>query len=124
MNGGSCEWAYAVLGLSSEADFDEARRAYRKLALLLHPDRGGSSKEQFQHVSAAWEAIRTGREASGGASHRLLAERVSLDSFERHGDFFVLPCRCGDVFEVSSFSADSCHHSRPPDLRGGLLQRL
>lgn len=40
---------YALLGLTSTATSGEIRKAYRKLALRKHPDRGGDP-EEFQHL--------------------------------------------------------------------------
>jgi DnaJ family protein A protein 2 len=37
---------YETLGISQKATADEIRKAYRKLALKEHPDRGGD-KEKF-----------------------------------------------------------------------------
>ena len=100
MSRNDCDWAFAELGVGPEEDLDIVRRAYRRLALRLHPDRGGSSSERFQRVAEAWMAIQTARQTGHGAKERVLAERVSLGSFERRGELFVLLCRCGDFFEV------------------------
>jgi hypothetical protein len=61
---------YAVLGLERGADFDLVKRAYRRLALLWHPDRllspGTADKEyahnKFIEIAAAYHTIlRAGR---------------------------------------------------------------
>ena len=44
--------ACEVLGITSEASKTEARRAYRQLAQICHPDKGGDS-EQFKRVNEA-----------------------------------------------------------------------
>ncbi len=48
---------FAVLGISPLASFDEARRAYRALAMKLHPDAGGSHEEMVE-LNAAYDEIR------------------------------------------------------------------
>lgn len=47
---------YDLLGVKPEASPEEIRRAYRRLALKLHPDRGGDSKA-FQELSNAYEVL-------------------------------------------------------------------
>ncbi|EIM89545.1 ankyrin [Stereum hirsutum FP-91666 SS1] len=52
--------AFASLGLETDADFSEARLAYKKLALQHHPDKNYGDYEatqKFQEVSAAWEIV-------------------------------------------------------------------
>ena len=45
---------WAVLGLTSRASADDVKGAYRRLALTLHPDRGGEAA-QFRALHAAYE---------------------------------------------------------------------
>jgi molecular chaperone DnaJ len=52
---------YQLLGVSREADTDEIKKAYRKLALQYHPDRNQGSKEaeeRFKEVTQAYEVLR------------------------------------------------------------------
>jgi molecular chaperone DnaJ len=43
---------YSVLGVSETATTDEIKKAFRKLAVKHHPDKGGS-KEKFQEINEA-----------------------------------------------------------------------
>lgn len=47
---------YNLLGVEKTATFDEIKKAYRKLALKEHPDRGGD-KEKFQEIQQAYEVL-------------------------------------------------------------------
>ena len=47
---------YETLGLAPGATSEEVRRAYRRLAVVHHPDKGGDV-EKFRAISEAYEAI-------------------------------------------------------------------
>ena len=58
---------YQLLGLSRNADVEEIKRAYRKLALQYHPDRNQGSKdaeERFKEVTEAYEVLRDSEKRS------------------------------------------------------------
>jgi outer membrane biosynthesis protein TonB len=47
---------YQILGLSPNASLEEAKRAYRKSALLNHPDKGGDP-EKMREIDEAFDRI-------------------------------------------------------------------
>ena len=47
---------YAILGLLNGASFDDVKKAYHKLALIHHPDKGGNP-QKFQQILDAFKTI-------------------------------------------------------------------
>ena len=47
---------YTILGIQPNASQEEIKKAYRKLSLKHHPDRGGD-EEMFKELSAAYEQL-------------------------------------------------------------------
>lgn len=47
---------YEVLGVEPTATAADIRRAYRKLAVVHHPDKGGD-EEKFREISAAYKTL-------------------------------------------------------------------
>lgn len=47
---------YSILGVSKTASPDEIKRAYRKLAMKHHPDKGGD-EETFKQISTAYDVL-------------------------------------------------------------------
>jgi DnaJ domain len=48
---------YSLLGVSKSADATAIKRAYRKLAVKLHPDKGGS-QEKFKELGEAYQVCK------------------------------------------------------------------
>ena len=54
---------YRILGVERDADHNEIRRAYRKLAFLYHPDTNDgdqSAEEKFKEVNEAYDVLGDG----------------------------------------------------------------
>mmetsp|Transcript_6962 Transcript_6962/g.14805 ORF Transcript_6962/g.14805 Transcript_6962/m.14805 type:complete len:228 (+) Transcript_6962:75-758(+) len=47
---------YDILGVSKSADEKDIKKAFRKLALRYHPDKGGN-EEKFKEISKAYETL-------------------------------------------------------------------
>lgn len=47
---------YEVLGVEKNATYDQIKKAYRKLALRAHPDKGGDP-EKFKEITNAYETL-------------------------------------------------------------------
>src|ERR1700749_1141000 len=55
---------YEVLGVERQADADDIKKSYRKLALKYHPDRNPNDKaaeEKFKELSEAYEVLSDGQ---------------------------------------------------------------
>ncbi|PNW69999.1 hypothetical protein CHLRE_17g701500v5 [Chlamydomonas reinhardtii] len=48
---------YELLGVSKDADPDEIKKAHRKLALKLHPDKGGDP-DKFKEINEAYDVLK------------------------------------------------------------------
>lgn len=48
---------YEILGLESSASMSEIKRAYRKLSLILHPDKETGDEKAFMKLSKAYQAL-------------------------------------------------------------------
>jgi DnaJ-class molecular chaperone len=48
---------YDILGVNSKASTDEIRKAYKKKALLYHPDRPGGNEKLFREATEAYEIL-------------------------------------------------------------------
>ena len=61
---------YELLGVDKEATFDQIKKAYRKLAIKHHPDKGGDP-EKFKEITNAYET---------------LSDREKRDLYDKYGE--------------------------------------
>ena len=76
---------YEVLGVEKDADDAALKKAYRKLALKLHPDKNvgdASATEKFKELNASYETLTDATERRWYDDHRddILAGRDLNDS--------------------------------------------
>jgi hypothetical protein len=65
--------ALSFLGLPSNASDDNAKKAYRKMALRMHPNKPGGSENNFKRLQAAMNIIKNG----GGSGVQWMPEPVA-----------------------------------------------
>ncbi len=86
---------YAVLGVAPDAEQDDIKKAYRRLARELHPDANGGdleTEERFKEVAAAYEVI-------GDPERRDRYDRYGAAGFTG-GAGDVFGGGLGDIFEA------------------------
>jgi len=115
---------YEVLGVAKDATLDEIKKAYRRLALLHHPDKNPGNKaaeERFKEASNAYEVLsdpekRTAYDQRGRVGVEDLGFRgftSTEDIFESFGDIFA------DLFGAGSFRREAQFGGGGGFRRGG-----
>jgi len=103
---------YEILGLKKGASKDEIKDAYRKLALLWHPDRVAPEKkkeaeEKFKEISEAYAVLSddTKRQQYDQFGHSGIDSRYTTDDIFRNADFSEIfeNFGVGDMFGDSVF---------------------
>jgi len=115
---------YEVLGVSRDADDQELKSAYRKLALKYHPDRNPGDKvseEKFKQASEAYQVLcdaekraaydRYGHAGPGGQGFGSGPFAGGVDIGDIFGDLF------GEMFNVGGGGQRTSRQRRGDDLR-------
>ncbi len=114
---------YKVLGLSRDANDDEIKTSYRKLAMQYHPDKNGGSKEaeeKFKQIIEAYDVLRDpqkraaydrygeqglkGMGGQGGFHHVDLSEALNI---------FMRDFGLGDLFAQAQGGGGQRHSAGP-----------
>ena len=80
---------YEVLGVDQKATQNEVRKAFKKLAIKHHPDRGGDS-EKFKEINAAYEVL-------SDPEKRELYDKYGLEGLKNQG---MESEGFGDIFDI------------------------
>ena len=72
---------YDILGIKKDASADEIKKAFRRKAVELHPDKGGDEKA-FKEVNEAYEVLKDKekRQRYDQFGHALISVGVSATS--------------------------------------------
>ena len=112
---------YEVLGISSDADESEIKKAYRKLAMKYHPDRNaGDSKaeEKFKEAKEAYEILSDASKRAAYDQYGHAGVDTSAGSGNTQGFGDAFSDIFGDIFGMRGGGRSNVH--RGADLRYNL----
>jgi curved DNA-binding protein len=117
---------YATLGVAEDANTDDIKKAYRKLASQHHPDKGGDTKK-FQEIQTAYDTL-----SDQGKRQQYDLERSGRGQQNIHWQNFSneVPPDIQNIFQQFGFGGDPFaqfrqqRQKRNKDLRVDLMVPL
>ena len=73
-----CKNFYRILGLEKMASEADIKKAYRSLALIHHPDKGGDP-EKFKEIHQAYEALNPPKKEALNPSNSISAQKSRME---------------------------------------------
>ncbi|XP_059151673.1 dnaJ homolog subfamily C member 21-like [Physella acuta] len=107
------ECHYEVLGVERDADLDELKKSYRKLALKYHPDKNPDNIEEatakFRVVQQAYEVLSDPQERAWYDKHREAILRGGLGGGDKYDD---------ESLDIFQYFNSSCYSGFGSDENG------
>lgn len=100
---------YETLGVSKDASKDDIKRAYKKLAMKMHPDKGGDP-EQFKKLSEAYETLSDDdkRQAYDNPADDMMSQFFNSMFSQQHAQRG--PKKMGDVLHEIEIPLQRAYH--------------
>lgn len=85
---------YEILGVSADANSEEIKKAFRKRAMELHPDRNNAvdATTKFQHLNAAYEVLSNSSTRANYDTENF--DSINLDGINDSVDIDPVVCSC------------------------------
>lgn len=99
---------YQTLGIDKTATQSEIKKAYRRLSMEHHPDKGGDTK-RFQEIADAYAVV-------GDEQKRQQYDTVQDNPFANFGNMGGMDGNFGDLFN-QFFGGQRQHQSKGSDIR-------
>ena len=105
---------YSTLGIPDDSDPGAIKKAYRKLALALHPDRTGGSDVEFKKISEAYSVLSDPQQKRMYDVQHRCSTNPLLDIFSNFPEVGMLAVFSGILSDHLNM-AQNCAQTRVPD---------